>query len=202
MEMDIAARTGEYKGEGRRCARAGDVRGGGGADGAARTDQSLVGYLKLTQDITQRKRADAEREDMLRQAEAARADADARAGPRTTSCATISHELRTPLGRSSASAHLLERGGTRPTSFRARIEAIRRNAQVQVRLIEDLLDTARSRPATCGSRCGRGLAAVSAASMRRCGRGRQRHPLDAMLEQGPHLVMVTPNGCSRSSRTC
>jgi hypothetical protein len=140
-EMDVAASTGEYKGEGTRLRKSGEtfeaavvltaLRGPGG---------ELLGYLKLTQDITRRKRADALREQMLRHAEAAREDAERASRAKDEFLATISHELRTPLGAILGWAHLLERGLADAEGMKHGLAAITRNARTQVRLIEDLLD--------------------------------------------------------------
>jgi PAS domain S-box-containing protein len=193
LEMDIAARTGEFKGEGRRLRKGGELFDAAVVLTALRgPDGALMGYLKLTQDITQRKRTDAEREDMLRQAEAARADAERASRAKDEFVATISHELRTPLGAILGWAHLLERGATRADIVPRAIEAIRRNAQVQVRLIEDLLDTSRIqagnmrlelRPVDLATVV---AAAVDAALPVAAANG---ITLDARLEQGLHLVM-------------
>lgn len=56
---------------------------------------------------------------------------------------TLSHELRTPLNAITGWAHLLQ-GGALAESDRTRaVETILRNAQLQARLIEDLLDVSR-----------------------------------------------------------
>ena len=192
MEMDVAARTGEYKGEGRRLRKSGETFEAAVVLTALRgPDESLVGYLKLTQDITQRKRADAEREDMLRQAEAARADAERASRAKDDFLATISTSCAHRSGRSSAGHTCSSAAAPAPTSCRSAVEAIRRNAQVQVRLIEDLLDTSRIErqhaardaaggPRRRGVRRGRCGAAVA---------GANGIALDAMLEHGHNFVM-------------
>lgn len=143
-EMDLATRTGEYKGEGRRLRKSGEpfdaavvltaLRGG---------DGQLLGYLKLTQDISERKRAESEREALLHAAESARAEAERANRSKSDFLATISHELRTPLGAIIGWAHLLERGMPDPEGARHGLDAIARNAREQGRLIEDLLDMSR-----------------------------------------------------------
>jgi len=144
FEMDVAARTGEYKGDGDRMRKGGEVFdaevvltalfGPGG---------ELTGYLKLTQDVTHRKRADAERSQTLRHAQAARADAERASQAMGEFLATISHELRTPLSAILGWAHLLERGLPNPQTVQQAMAAITRNARIQVKLIEDLLDMSR-----------------------------------------------------------
>jgi PAS domain S-box-containing protein len=144
LEMDIAARTGEYKGEGRRLRKDGKLFDAAVVLTALRgpTGQ-LLGYLKLTQDISQRKRVEAEREQLLRDAEAARQGAERANRSKSEFLATMSHELRTPLGAILGWANLLDRGLSDPAAAKHGLEAIIRNARLQVKLIEDLLDMSR-----------------------------------------------------------
>lgn len=55
----------------------------------------------------------------------------------------LSHELRTPLNAIVGWSHLLRTGALDPTQSQRALEAIDRNARVQKRLIDDLLDFAR-----------------------------------------------------------
>ena len=57
--------------------------------------------------------------------------------------ATLSHELRTPLNAILGWSQMLHRGGLDEETTRKAIEVIARNAQVQNRLIEDVLDVSR-----------------------------------------------------------
>jgi PAS domain S-box-containing protein len=57
--------------------------------------------------------------------------------------ATLSHELRTPLNAVLGWAHILERRADLPVDARNPVAVIRRNAEAQLRLIEDLLDISR-----------------------------------------------------------
>ena len=58
--------------------------------------------------------------------------------------ATISHELRTPLTAILGWAEVLRRGGAEsPAQTSRAIDAIHRNARVQVQLVDDLLDVSR-----------------------------------------------------------
>ncbi|HEY1533067.1 MAG TPA: ATP-binding protein [Polyangiaceae bacterium] len=56
---------------------------------------------------------------------------------------TLSHELRTPLNAITGWAHILQAGTLAPAEQGRAIETILRNAQLQARLIEDLLDVSR-----------------------------------------------------------
>ena len=57
--------------------------------------------------------------------------------------ATLSHELRTPLTPVLALSSRLERDRTLPETARRGFETIRRNAELEARLIDDLLDVTR-----------------------------------------------------------
>lgn len=56
---------------------------------------------------------------------------------------TLSHELRTPLNAITGWAHLLQAGTLAPADQTRAVETILRNAKLQARLIEDLLDVSR-----------------------------------------------------------
>ena len=143
-ELQVAAEAGEYKGEGQRVRKDGShidvavvltaLRGPGG---------ELLGFLKLTQDITARRAEERAREDALRASQLARAEAERASRTKGEFLATLSHELRTPLSAILGWAHVLERGNFDADTLRHGLEAISRNAKLQVQLIEDLLDMTR-----------------------------------------------------------
>lgn len=54
--------------------------------------------------------------------------------------AVLSHELRTPLGPIYAAAQALDMQGDLPAASRRSVELIKRNVEVEARLIDDLLD--------------------------------------------------------------
>ncbi|MEY4509717.1 MAG: hypothetical protein RLZZ450_1839 [Pseudomonadota bacterium] len=56
---------------------------------------------------------------------------------------TLSHELRTPLNAIIGWATLLRRGGLPPERVERALETVERNAHVQARLVDDMLDLAR-----------------------------------------------------------
>ncbi len=140
-EMAVAAREGEYTGEGVRMRRDGSRFEAAVVLTALRDDRGeLLGFIKLTQDISERRRVEREREAMLRAAERARVEAERASHSKGEFLATISHELRSPLSAILGWAQVLERGGFDPDTVRHGLSAISRNARVQVQLIEDLLD--------------------------------------------------------------
>ena len=94
-------------------------------------------------DITQRKKAEAEREQLLAREQAARADAEAANRMKDEFLATLSHELRTPLNAMIGWSQLLRtRKFDEATAARA-LETIDRNAKSLAQLIEDVLDVSR-----------------------------------------------------------
>jgi CheY-like chemotaxis protein len=90
-------------------------------------------------DITERKAADAERARLIREG-TAHEDANR---IKDEFIATLSHELRTPLNAILGWAGLIQSGSLSGEETRRAITTIKRNAQVQAQLIEDLLDISR-----------------------------------------------------------
>ncbi len=76
-------------------------------------------------------------------AERARAVAEEASRAKDHFLAVLSHELRTPLTPVLASAAALERDPRLPSVLREDVEMIRRNAELEARLIDDLLDLTR-----------------------------------------------------------
>jgi PAS domain S-box-containing protein len=97
---------------------------------------TIVGASKIARDITERKRAEQERERLLAAAEAANRMKD-------EFLATLSHELRTPLNAIVGWVRILLSGKARAEDLQEGLAAIERNAQVQCQLVEDLLDISR-----------------------------------------------------------
>ena len=110
----------------------------------------LLGYAKLTRDLTERKRVEAievasqEREEILDAERSARMNAQRATRLKDEFLATLSHELRTPLSAILGWTQVLLRGHTaNAVDQRRAIEVIDRNARAQVQLIDDLLDLSR-----------------------------------------------------------
>ncbi|WP_017715713.1 PAS domain S-box protein [Kamptonema formosum] len=94
-------------------------------------------------DITERKRAEAEREVLLESERAARAEAEMANRMKDEFLATLSHELRTPLTSIIGWASLLRSQKFDEKSAAHALEKIERNGKSLAQLIEDILDVSR-----------------------------------------------------------
>jgi len=94
-------------------------------------------------DITDRKRAEEERAELLEREQEARRAAEAANRAKDEFLAVLSHELRTPLTSIVGWTQMLRRGDLDTTTRARGLEVIERNAMAQRQLIEDLLDVSR-----------------------------------------------------------
>jgi signal transduction histidine kinase len=99
-----------------------------------------LGYVGSVIDITERKLAEARREELLAAERAARGEAERVGRMKDEFLATLSHELRTPLNAILGWSQLLHAGRVPSTNIASAVETIDRNARAQKQLIEDLLD--------------------------------------------------------------
>ncbi|MEC4983435.1 MAG: PAS domain S-box protein [Oscillatoria sp. PMC 1068.18] len=94
-------------------------------------------------DLTERKQAEAEREILLAREKVAREEAEAANRVKDEFLAVLSHELRTPMNSILGWSKLLQRKQFNEATTAKALETIARNAQIQNRLIEDLLEVSR-----------------------------------------------------------
>jgi len=103
----------------------------------------FVDLFKKTEQI---KRQAEERESLIREqaiAEHARVEAERASEAKDRFLAMLSHELRTPLTPVLASVFMLEREDKVPKVMHESLQLIRRNVELEARLIDDLLDLTR-----------------------------------------------------------
>ena len=103
----------------------------------------VVGASKIARDISDRKRLDQERESLLKREHAARDEAEIANRVKDEFLATLSHELRSPLNAIVGWASVLRKGAKTPEDIDRAIEIIDRNARLQARLIDSVLDVSR-----------------------------------------------------------
>jgi PAS domain S-box-containing protein len=151
-ELQVAAEKGKFVDTGWRLRKDGTTFWANVTITALRDDAGkLLGFAKLTRDLTEAKRVEAmesatqQREEMLDAERNARIGAQRATRLKDEFLATLSHELRTPLSAILGWTQLLLRGekSRGPEEQKRGIEVIERNARAQVKLIDDLLDLSR-----------------------------------------------------------
>jgi PAS domain S-box-containing protein len=104
----------------------------------------LIGIVGVSTDVTEAKRAEKERAELLERERAAREEAEAANRLKDEFLATLSHELRNPLNVVIGYSEILRRSEDTKNSFVGKAaEVIRRNALAQSQLVSDLLDLSR-----------------------------------------------------------
>jgi PAS domain S-box-containing protein len=136
-ELEIASATGRYQEEGVRVRRDGTTFWADVLITALRDRTGrLRGFAKVTRDVTERKEAQRALEAALERAEEANRAKD-------HFLAVLSHELRTPLTPVLATVSFVEKRADLPEELRLEIGSIRRNVELEARLVDDLLDMTR-----------------------------------------------------------
>ncbi|MBV9008725.1 MAG: response regulator [Verrucomicrobia bacterium] len=101
---------------------------------------AIHGAVAVFRDITGHKRAE-EQQQRLQREQAARVEAEAANSAKDKFLAMLGHELRTPLTPILAGIELLEQQqGNGNGDLRTTVEIIRRNVELEARLIDDILD--------------------------------------------------------------
>src|SRR5205085_11226961 len=124
------------------------IQHGGNVDGswadvtarALRDEHGTIhGAVAVFHDVTAHKRAEEQQRNLLREREA-RAEAEAANRAKDRFLAVLGHELRTPLTPVLAGVELLEQKMNFNGEFKGTIDIIRRNIELEARLIDDILD--------------------------------------------------------------
>lgn len=142
-ELEIAEREGRFEDEGWRVKKDGSQFWANVIITALRAPTGeLVGFAKVTRDLTERKTAE---ERAVRDASRLAA-AEAASRTKSEFLATMSHELRTPLNAIGGYAELLEMGvaGAISDEQRSYVARIRSSQQHLLAIINDLLNYSRS----------------------------------------------------------
>jgi PAS domain S-box-containing protein len=106
-------------------------------------DGKLIRAWGTQRDVTDRKRAEEERDALLARERAARAEAERAGRTKDEFLSTLSHELRTPLNAILGWSQLLRRDEINEADLQQGLETIERNSRTQAQLIDDLLDMSR-----------------------------------------------------------
>jgi PAS domain S-box-containing protein len=106
-------------------------------------DGKLVSVLSLALDVSDRVRLENERNCSLELEIAARAEAEQANRLKDQFLATLSHELRSPLNPILGWTKLLQNRSLGETKTMEALATIERNAKLQAKLVEDLLDISR-----------------------------------------------------------
>jgi len=101
------------------------------------------GVTIFVTDVSDRKRAEAERDRLLQLEQAARSAAEHANRIKDEFLAVLSHELRSPLNPILGWSKLLQQRKLDEAATQRALETIERNAKLQTQLIEDLLDVSR-----------------------------------------------------------
>jgi PAS domain S-box-containing protein len=105
-----------------------------------RRGQRCVAYVL---DVTHERHVEADRARLFEAERRARADAELASRMKDEFLAIVSHELRTPMNAIVGWAEIMEHASAPSPQFAKAIEVIRRNARVQAKMIDDILDVSR-----------------------------------------------------------
>jgi len=104
---------------------------------------NVIGVIIVFHDVTARRQAETEREDLLKRERSARAAAETSDRLKDEFLATVSHELRTPLNAILGWAATLNMIDKDADTLRKGLHTIERNAKTQAQIISDILDVSR-----------------------------------------------------------
>jgi len=144
--LDEAAATGEYTGEGQRVRSDGSTFWAGITLTALRDEEgALIGFAKVTRDLTARRAADAVLKAAGDAAEAARTRAEEADRGKSAFLATMSHEIRTPIQAVMGYTDLLgmELAGPLTTRQHEYLARVRASSMHLLGIVDEVLDFSR-----------------------------------------------------------
>jgi PAS domain S-box-containing protein len=106
-------------------------------------DGKIIGVIVVFHDVSERRRAARERENLLESEKSARSEAESANRLKDEFLATVSHELRTPLNAIIGWSAMLNRGNLAEEAKQNALAVIERNAKAQSEIISDILDVSR-----------------------------------------------------------
>src|SRR6185436_8553572 len=104
---------------------------------------AIVGTVTVVDDVSERLMSERELRTQIEASDRARALAEEAVRVKDEFLTTLSHEIRTPLNAVLGWTRILLARRAEPEMLSRALEVIDRNALAQVRLIDDMLDTAR-----------------------------------------------------------
>jgi PAS domain S-box-containing protein len=146
QELEVAVAEGRLEDEGWRVRADGSHFWANVVITALRDESGeLLGFAKVTRDLTERKRAEEEREALLGREQAARLAAESANRAKSEFLANMSHELRTPINAITGYADLLDMGlaGDLTEKQRSQLERIHVSSRHLLSLVEGILDLAK-----------------------------------------------------------
>jgi PAS domain S-box-containing protein len=106
-------------------------------------DGKTLGVVMVFRDVAERQQAERERERLLELERQSRHAAESASRAKDSFLATVSHELRTPLGVILGWAGILRAGNADAATVARAAAIVERNARVQAKLVDDMLDISR-----------------------------------------------------------
>ena len=106
-------------------------------------DGKIIGASKILRDITRQKEIEEERDALLKRERDAREQAEIASRSKDEFLGLLSHELRTPLNSILGWTRILSAHNLEPDAAAQALETIDRNAKLQARLIDVMLDVSR-----------------------------------------------------------
>ena len=106
-------------------------------------DGKIIGASKILRDITRQKQIEDERDALLKREQEAREQAEVASRAKDEFLGLLSHELRTPLNSILGWTRILSGHNLDEAAAAQALETIDRNAKLQARLIDDMLDVSR-----------------------------------------------------------